>query len=237
MVRARAIRSLSSANDPALATVYLQALNDQSYAVIAEAARALGPTKNSEAYPALVKLVDAESWHDTVKASALTGLALLGDKRALELGFKFVAVGNRPAVRAAALALLAVVGKDDPRTFPVASEMLKSALEKESFTNVSAAMEALVGLRDRARDRSAGELRERSNGEFTIKGLVNAGGSAIKSHFGQHTFSRPTKLGFLPVLSWYAAFGRTEKSDRVPRLLALQDLKSAIFFQWFTLCP
>jgi aminopeptidase N len=147
-VRARAIRSLGSSTDASLSTVYLQALNDQSYAVIGEAARALGQTKSTEAYAALVKLMDSESWHDTIKVSGLAGLAALGDKRALELGFKFVAAGNQPAVRAAALSLLAAVGKDDPRTLPLVSDTLKRALAKGSFTQVRAAIETLLVLRD-----------------------------------------------------------------------------------------
>jgi len=148
LVRARALRSLSTSKDASLSTVYLQAIKDQSYAVVGEAARALGQTKSADAYAALVKLTDAESWHDTIKASGLAGLAALGDKQALELGFRFVGVGNQPAVRAAALSILAAVGKDDPRTFPLVSDVLKGALEKGSFTQVRAGIEALVALRD-----------------------------------------------------------------------------------------
>ncbi len=116
LVRVRAIRALATAKDASLSTVYLQAMNDQSYEVIGEAALALGQTKSSDAYGALIKLIDEQSWHDTIRASGLAGLAALGDKRALELGFKFVAAGNQPAVRAAALSLLGAIGKDDPRT-------------------------------------------------------------------------------------------------------------------------
>ena len=148
LVRARALRSLSTSKDASLSTVYLQAIKDKSYAVVGEAARALGQTKSADAYAALVKLIDAESWRDTIKASGLAGLAALGDKQALELGFRFVGVGNQPAVRAAALSLLAAVGKDDPRTFPLVSDVLKRALEKGSFTQVRAGIETLVALRD-----------------------------------------------------------------------------------------
>ena len=148
LVRVRAIRALATAKDASLSTVYLQAMNDQSYEVIGEAALALGQTKSSDAYGALIKLIDEQSWHDTIRASGLAGLAALGDKRALELGFKFVAAGNQPAVRAAALSLLGAIGKDDPRTLSLVSDMLKRVLEKGSFTQVRAGIEALVALRD-----------------------------------------------------------------------------------------
>jgi len=148
LVRARAIRVLSATKDASLSPVYLQAINDQRYEVIGEAAQALGQTKSGDAYGALIKLIDAQSWHDTIRASALSGLAALADKRALELGFKFVAAGNQPAVRAAALSLLGAIGKDDPRTLPLVSDMLKRVLEKGSLTQVRAGIEALAALRD-----------------------------------------------------------------------------------------
>src|SRR5207244_3944247 len=94
-VRTRAVTSLAATKDPTLANAYQQLLNDQSYAVIRAAALALGQTKSAGAYDSLVKLIDAPSWRDTIRASALSGLAALGDKRALDLGLKYYAVGNR----------------------------------------------------------------------------------------------------------------------------------------------
>jgi aminopeptidase N len=147
-VRARALKSLASSQDASLASVYLPLLNDQSYAVIAEAARALGQTKSPAAYDALVKLVDTPSWRDNIRAAALTGLAATGDKRALELGFRYVAVGNSQAVRAGALGILGATGKDDPRTFPLVSDMFKQAFAKGQVGLIFAAAEALVALGD-----------------------------------------------------------------------------------------
>jgi HEAT repeat protein len=147
-VRARAIRALASTKDATLASVYLPSLNDQSYAVINEAARALGQTKSPAAYDALLKLVDTPSWRDNIRASALTGLGASGDKRAMELGFRYVATGNSQAIRAAALSILAATGKDDPRTFPLISALFKQAFTKRQSGLVFAAAEALVTLGD-----------------------------------------------------------------------------------------
>src|SRR5437667_433715 len=88
-VRAQAVKSLATTRDATLADTYQQLLNNQSYAVIRAAASALGQTKSPTAYDALMKIIDAPSWRDTIRASALTGLAALGDKRALDLGFKY----------------------------------------------------------------------------------------------------------------------------------------------------
>ena len=147
-VRARAIRSLASSKDVALASTYQQLLNDPSYAVIGEAARALGQTKSPIAYDALVKLLDAPSWRDNIKASALAGLGATGDKRGLELGFRYVAAGNPMSVRAAALSILGATGKDDPRAFPIISDMLMQGVVKRNFGQIAAAAEALVSLGD-----------------------------------------------------------------------------------------
>ena len=116
-VRTSAVNSLAKSKDAELAAVYLYLLNDPSYATIRAAAMALGETKNAAAYDALVKLLDAPSWRDQLRASALTGLANLGDKRAFELASRYAAPGNQVQVRASAITLLGAIGKDDPRAF------------------------------------------------------------------------------------------------------------------------
>jgi aminopeptidase N len=146
-VRARAVNSLAATKDESLADAYRQLLNDQSYGVIRAAAAALGQTKRPDAYDSLMKLVDTPSWRDSIRASALSGLAALGDKRALDLGFKYYGPGNPSGVRAAALSLLGATGKEDPRTFPLVSDALKEAVERQNGMFFGAA-EALVSLGD-----------------------------------------------------------------------------------------
>jgi hypothetical protein len=75
-------------------------------------------------------------------------LAALGDKRALDLGLKYYVAGNRPAVRASALAVLGSAGKDDLRVFPILSTILNEAAEKRNFSLFAGAAEALVSLGD-----------------------------------------------------------------------------------------
>jgi hypothetical protein len=77
----------------------------------------------------------------------LSGLAALGDKRALDLGFKYFASENPTGVRAAAVGLLGATGKDDPRTFPLISGALTESIERRNF-NPSVLAEALVALGD-----------------------------------------------------------------------------------------
>jgi aminopeptidase N len=147
-VRARAITSLGDSKDASLASVYLQSLNDQSYAVIRAAATALGQTKSPDAYAALLKLLDEPSWRDTIRASGLSGLAALGDKRALDLGLRYAGKGNLAQVRGAALRLIGAVGKEDPRVFTILSEAINQAFDRRDFGLTGASAEALVSLGD-----------------------------------------------------------------------------------------
>jgi len=147
-VRARALTSLASSKDVSLASVYQQSLSDQSYAVIRAAALALGQTKSASAYEALAKLLEEPSWRDTIRASALSGLGPLEDKRALDLAFKYAAKGNYPQVRAAAIRLLGNIGKGDPRVFSLVSEEIAEAFKRGDFTLLTASAEALVSLGD-----------------------------------------------------------------------------------------
>jgi len=147
-VRARAVSSLAATKDASLADLYLRLLNDQSYAVIRAAATGLGQTKSAAAYEALVKLAGTASWRDTMVASALTGLAALGDKRAMELGFKYAVGPNQISVRSSALALLAATAREDGRTFGIVSSALNEAYTRRNFQMMFGAAEALVALGD-----------------------------------------------------------------------------------------
>ena len=59
------------------------ALNDPSYVVEGEAARALGRTRQADAFDTLVELLERPSWFDVVRAGAIDGLAALRDNRAI----------------------------------------------------------------------------------------------------------------------------------------------------------
>ena len=180
-VRARAVGALAATKDPGLAATYAQILSDQSYAVIRSAAPALGQTKSPIAYDALAKLLDSSSWRDNIRASGLTGLAALGDKRALESGLKYSAVGNPMAVRAAALGVLGATGKGDPRVLPPLSAALNEALERRSFQLAIAAGEALVTLGDERGLASLDEFAKRAAGSPQLGSLIASYQARLKA--------------------------------------------------------
>jgi len=147
-VRARAVTSLAVSKDPSLASLYEKFLNDQSYAVIKAAALALGETRSPGAYEALSKLLNVPSWRENIKVSALSGLAELQDKRALDVAFRFAEKGNPAPVRAAALRLLGRIGGDDPRAFSLIGDAATKAFANGDLNLATAAGEALVSLGD-----------------------------------------------------------------------------------------
>jgi aminopeptidase N len=59
------------------------ALRDESYLVEAEAARALGSTRQASAFETLVEILDRPSWADVIRSGAIDGLAALRDERAV----------------------------------------------------------------------------------------------------------------------------------------------------------
>ncbi len=147
-VRARAVTSLARSQDKSLASLYQSLLNDRSYAVIKAAALALGETREGVAYGALAGLLQSRSWRDNIRASALSGLKELKDKRSLEAAFKYAEKGNAGQVRAAALRLLGVIGADNPKAFDFVAQIARRAFASGDNNLATAAGEALVGLGD-----------------------------------------------------------------------------------------
>jgi aminopeptidase N len=87
----------------ALDAIRPYALRDDSYLVEAEAARALGRTRQPSAFDTLVELLDRPSWFDVVRAGAIDGLAALRDERAVPHMAARVRYGHPPRARRAAI--------------------------------------------------------------------------------------------------------------------------------------
>jgi aminopeptidase N len=96
----------------AMELVKVPALRDESYLVEAEAARALGRTRQSGAFDVLVDLLGRPSWFDVVRVGAIDGLAALRDDRAMpHLGAR-VRYGQPQRVRRAAVMSLPKLAGD-----------------------------------------------------------------------------------------------------------------------------
>jgi len=88
------------------------ALRDRSYLVGAAAARALGATRQKEAFDTLVGMLQRPSWRDVIRSAALSGLASLGDERATVHVKELTQYGQSMRVRHAAIMALPKLASD-----------------------------------------------------------------------------------------------------------------------------
>jgi len=102
------------------------ALKDPSYLVEAEAARALGATRQPSGFETLVDILDRPAWADVIRAGAIDGLAGLRDERALPHVIARTRYGvSTRGRRAAILALPKLAG--DRKARETLEELLESA--------------------------------------------------------------------------------------------------------------
>ncbi len=129
------------------------ALKDASYLVEAEAARALGRTRQTSAFEVLVDMMGRSSWADVVAAGAIDGLAALRDDRALPHLYSKTRYGNAPRVRRAAALAIPKIASDRR-----AREHLEELLDDPDPTVRMDVVRALADLGD---NRSRSALRAR----------------------------------------------------------------------------
>ncbi|MEO8071798.1 MAG: M1 family aminopeptidase [Acidobacteriota bacterium] len=172
-VRAAAIEVLGASNDPKYADLYLSALNDQSYGVIDAASAALVNTKDARSYDALVKLVNADSWRDHIRLAGLQGLANLGDKRSIDLGFKYTDKSYPANVQNGALGVLAASGKGDARIFPLLMNNFKTALENNNFQAIFGGLQSFVKLADPRGQEAFDLAKAKFKDQANFAGFIN----------------------------------------------------------------
>ena len=131
-----------------------RALRDESYMVEAEAARALGKTRQSSAYDVLLDVMDRPSWADVIAAGAIDGLASLRDDRALPHLYARTRYGHPSRVRRAAALAIPKLSTDRR-----AREHLEDLLDDPDPILRIDVVRALADLGD---SRSRGPLRARA---------------------------------------------------------------------------
>jgi aminopeptidase N len=88
------------------------ALQDESYVVEGEAARAMGRTRQTAAFDTLVDLLERPSWFDVIRAGAIDGLAALRDDRATPHLLARMRYGHPARARRAAIVALPKLATD-----------------------------------------------------------------------------------------------------------------------------
>jgi aminopeptidase N len=131
-----------------------RALRDESYLVEAEAARALGKTRQPAAYEVLLDVMDRPSWADVIASGTIDGLAALRDDRALPHLYARTRYGHASRVRRAAALAIPKLSTDRR-----AREHLEDLLDD---SDPILRMDVVRALSDLGDARSRGALRARA---------------------------------------------------------------------------
>jgi aminopeptidase N len=157
-----------------------KALRDESYVVEAEAARALGKTRQAAAFDTLIDVMDRPSWADVIAAGAIDGLAALRDDRALAHLFTRTRYGHPSRVRrAAALAIPKLAA--DRRAREHLEDLLDDA-DPILRLDVVRALGDLGDVRSRAALRARAEIDLDPRVRRRIKETIRDLGSEKKQH-------------------------------------------------------
>jgi aminopeptidase N len=147
-VRRAVAAALGSFKTPeAVKALEKRAKSDPSYLVEAESVRALGRTRQLEAFPVIVGLLDRPSWAEVSRAGALDALGALRDERALPEVFKRTQYGFPTRARRAAIGALAQIS--DGRKVREHLEDLLDDKDPHLKIDVVAALQALGDIKSR----------------------------------------------------------------------------------------
>lgn len=173
LVRAEAVRILGATQDAKFNDLFVNALKDRSYTVVEAAAVALGQTKSPKAFELFSAMTKTNSWNNRIAVAGYQGLALLGDKRALDGALKTATDKNQPAnVRTAALNVIGVTGKGDVRAFDLIFSNFKRVLEANDFRNLEQSLQSIIAIADPRGQQAFDMLREKFKTQPQIMGFI-----------------------------------------------------------------
>ncbi len=185
LVRADALGFLGATKDAKYADIYLAALNDQSYAVIDNAAVGLGATKSPQAFRRARQTFDRQSWRGRLQTAGLRGIAALGDKRALDLGLKFAADKTQPLQRSQ-------LGTESYRRIrqrrragvSVDFHGVQIRARQHEFQGIIDGAQAITQLADPRGQEAFDLMKEKFKTNPQFLGYATLFGSAVQSGFG-----------------------------------------------------
>ncbi|MEP7213586.1 MAG: M1 family aminopeptidase [Acidobacteriota bacterium] len=182
LVKADAIKLLGETQDAKYVPLFISSLNDRSYGVIDESAKALGRSKSDKAYDALIKLTSMPSWKGRIQSAGVTGLAELGDSRAFGVAYKLATDAAQPvAVKRSAMVAIAATGKGDPRAFDLIFANFKRSLDNNSFQGVFSGAQAIIKLADPRGQEAFDLLKAKFKDQANILGFATQLESQFKA--------------------------------------------------------
>jgi aminopeptidase N len=169
-IRTWAINYLGMSNDSQYVDLYIEKINtDSSERVVNAAAIALGKTKNSKAFEALVLLKDKPSWKSQSLISCLAGLKELGDPRGSAIAYEAIRNNRLPRwwlatsvwdYPLAAAETLVALGKADT-AYTIAFERFRQSLTENDRNDIFGNALLIVTLADPRGQEIFGILREK----------------------------------------------------------------------------
>lgn len=142
-IKAAAITSLGMSNDTAYQDLYIHCLNDSSDRVVNAAAIALGKTKGSRAFQALIQLKSRPSWKNQSLMHCLNGLAQLGHPETEPIALAALAdnhsprwfLGNGWDYPFVAAQTLSAIGKTE-KAYPLLLERFRLAMKEGNTDDI-----------------------------------------------------------------------------------------------------
>ncbi|MBG9376375.1 hypothetical protein I5907_09035 [Panacibacter sp. DH6] len=154
-VKAAAITSLGITADSSYADLYISCFSDTSDRVISAAAIALGQSKSSKAFDALLKLKDKPSWKSQSLMHCLAGLAQLGDERGSDIAIEALKdnhsprwfLGNAWDYPFVAVQTLVALGKTG-KAYDILAERILEASEEHDISTTLLNLQLIMMLND-----------------------------------------------------------------------------------------
>jgi aminopeptidase N len=181
-VRNAAINCLGITNDPQYADLYISFLNDSSDRVVNAAAIALGKSKNSKAFDALVKLKDKPSWKNQSLISTLNGLKELKDPRGFDIALDALKDAKADArwtlavatwdFRIAAAETLVALGKNT-EGYPIVLNRFKKSIEENDLSDIFNNMLIITTLADPRGQEVFDQLKTKYKDDANVMNAVN----------------------------------------------------------------
>jgi aminopeptidase N len=190
--------------------------HDASYFVEAEAAAAIGKTRSKNAYALLTKALAKNSFNDVIRAGAMSGLAELGDERAIPVLLGWTEYGKPAHAREAAIHSLGKLGQGNKQ---VRSRLIDLLDDKNFYARLHA-VEALEELHDSAAIPVLSKLAAQDI-DGRLKGAAAQAARAIAEHL-----EKPAELKALRGEIETLREGNKSLLDRLERLEAKATSKT-----------
>jgi aminopeptidase N len=99
-------------NERAYATLARALERDESLFVAATAVRAIGNSGDAAAFDAITKALERESFQDVIRSAVFDALAIMKEKRGIDLAIEWSGPGRPPSARIGALGALGALAKE-----------------------------------------------------------------------------------------------------------------------------